>query len=91
MRRAFRKDEMPYPAMTTIKGTMIASRTGPMVAELRTTFHVADRRNCKKNKAQNLMPERMDGLHRGGKNVFDELARLLRQMLVGHDFILSKV
>ena len=37
------------------------------------------------------MPKRMDGLDGGGKNVFHELAGLLRQMLAGHDLILSKV
>jgi hypothetical protein len=50
-----------------------------------------DRRKCKENKAQNLMPKRMDGLHRGGKNVLYELACLAGQMLAGHDLILPKV
>jgi len=46
--------------------------------------------NYKENKAQNLMPERMHRLNGRWENVFYELARVLRQMLVGHDFILSR-
>jgi hypothetical protein len=37
------------------------------------------------------MPERMDGLYGGRKNVLYELACVLGQMLAGHDLILSKV
>ena len=57
-----------------------------MVAELRATFQRRNHRNRKENKAQHLMPERMDGLHGGRKNVFDELSGLPRQMLLGHEF-----
>ena len=45
--------------------------------------------NYKENKAEHFVPERMYRLHSGGKNVFYELTRVLRQMLVGHDFILA--
>ncbi len=48
-------------------------------------------RQGKENKGDDLMPKRMDGLHGGGKNVFYELAGVLRQMLVGHNLILSNV
>jgi hypothetical protein len=41
-------------------------------------------RKCEENKAQDLMPERMDGLYRSRKNVLDELPGLPRQMLLGH-------
>jgi hypothetical protein len=41
---------------------------------------------CEENKAQDLMPERMDGLYRGRKNVLDELPGLASQMLLGHCF-----
>src|ERR1035441_4220970 len=50
-----------------------------------------DRRKYKENKAKYLMPQRMDRLYGGWKYVLYELARVLRQMLVRHDFILSKV
>jgi hypothetical protein len=46
-------------------------------------------RNYQENKAQNLMPQRMRGLHSGGKNVLYKLAGLAYQMLVGHDSIVS--
>ena len=54
-------------------------------------FPGSDSRNYKENKAKHLVPERVNGLYRSGKNVFYELARVLRQMLMGHDFILSRV
>jgi hypothetical protein len=43
------------------------------------------------NKADDLMPQRMDGLHGGGKNVLHELACVLRKMFVGHDSMLTNV
>jgi hypothetical protein len=57
----------------------------------RFTYHIRDsvRRNCKENKAQDLMPQRMDRLHGRREYVFNELACLRRQMLPGHDLIVS--
>jgi hypothetical protein len=39
---------------------------------------------CEENKAQHLMPQRMDGFNRSRKNVLDELSGLPRQMPLGH-------
>jgi hypothetical protein len=48
--------------------------------------HPKYRDPCKseEDKAQDLMPEGMDGLYRSRKNVLDELPGLSRQMLLGH-------
>lgn len=51
------------------------------------------RRKCgkhEKNKAENLMPERMHRLNCCGNNMFYELSRLLREILVAHYSMLSK-
>jgi hypothetical protein len=48
-------------------------------------------RNYEKNKANYLMPERMNRLYGRGKNVLDKLSRLFREGLTGHEFILSKI
>jgi len=37
------------------------------------------------------MPERMNGLYGRGKNMFDELSRLSREGLTGHESILPKI
>jgi hypothetical protein len=37
------------------------------------------------------VPERMNGLHRRGEDMFDKLSRLFREGLTGHVFILSKI
>jgi hypothetical protein len=47
-------------------------------------------RKYQKNKAQNLVPEGMNGFHRSGYDMFYKLARLLREVLVAHVFMLSK-
>jgi hypothetical protein len=49
-----------------------------------------DRRNPQKNKADNLMPKRMNGFDRRRNNVFHEPCGLSRNLLAGHGFILSK-
>jgi hypothetical protein len=49
-----------------------------------------DHCNRKENKAQNLMPERMNRLYSGGNHVLYKLPRLPRQILLRHDFIVSK-
>jgi hypothetical protein len=46
--------------------------------------------NRKENKAQNLMPERMNRLYSSGNDVLYKLPGLPRQILLGHDFIVSK-
>ena len=55
------------------------------------TYHIrdSDRCNCKENKADHLMPKRMDRLHGCREHVFHELARPPRQMLMDHDLIVS--
>ena len=91
MRRAFRKDEMPYPADNTIRGTISTSlQRAQGGAGVRSDFHTSNQRKHQENKAQNLMPERMHGLYSGRNNVLDELSGLPRQMLLWHDFIVSK-
>jgi hypothetical protein len=47
-------------------------------------------RKYQENKAQNLMPQRMHWLYCRRNYVLDELPGLPRQMLVWHDFIVSK-
>jgi hypothetical protein len=49
-----------------------------------------DRRNPQKNKADDLMPERVDRFDRRGNNMFHEPGGLSRNLPAGHDFILSK-
>jgi hypothetical protein len=67
-------------------GDLYRPKAGRVPEELPT----CRRRNGQKNKTQNLMPKRVDRLHRCRENVLDELPGRARQLLLRHDFILSK-
>jgi hypothetical protein len=45
--------------------------------------------NRKETKAQNLVPQRMDGLYGSRENVFDKLSGLSTDVLPGHNLIVA--
>ncbi len=91
MRRAFRKEEIPYTGGNYNQGDDQHQLARSHVSrDVRRAPAPTMTANHEENKAQNLMPERMDGLYSGGKNVLDKLPGLPRQMLLRHDFIVSK-
>jgi hypothetical protein len=77
MRLAFRKEETPYAAVTTIKGIMIASRTNPRVADLRITYETPYTATARKIKPSTSCQREWTGFTAAGSTCFTNLPACL--------------
>jgi hypothetical protein len=77
MRLALRNEEMPYPAVTAIKGMMSASRPNPRVANLRITYEIPSAATARKIKPITSCQREWTGFTAAGSTCFTNLPACL--------------